>query len=115
MRRIQNGTDFRANITSGGITMAHQMSPEEERVCSLISDRLIRDGLYFVGIDVIGGKLMEVNCISPGGMPRINRLNGLRLEIPVIDFIEDQVAKRKYLRTSDQPLLSSFSDDRGCS
>jgi len=47
--------------------MAHQMSPEEERVCSLISDRLIRDGLYFVGIDVIGGKLMEVNCISPGG------------------------------------------------
>lgn len=104
LRRMPHGTDFRANISIGGMAMAHQLSPEEERICSLICDRLIRDGLYFVGIDVIGGKLIEVNCVSPGGLPRINRLNGLRLEIPVIDFIEDQVAERNYSRTSGQPL-----------
>jgi glutathione synthase len=93
-RRMPQGTDFRANIRAGASVMAHQVSPTEERICSVISDRLVKDGLYFVGIDVIGGKLVEINCVSPGGVPRINLLNGLRLEIPVIDFIEEQVSAR---------------------
>jgi len=49
---------------------------------------LIHDGLYFVGIDLIDGKLVEINCVSPGGIPRINRLNNDHLERKVIDFIE---------------------------
>ena len=77
--------------------MAHQISPAEEKICSLIGDRLIRDGLYFVGIDVIGGKLVEINCVSPGSLSRINQLNGLQLEISVIDFIEEQVSARSRL------------------
>ena len=89
LRRIPHGTDFRANIRAGGTTMAHEITLEEERICSLIGDRLVRDGLYFVGIDVIGGKLVEINCVSPGGLPRINQLDGTRLETSVIDFIED--------------------------
>ena len=115
LRRMPHGTDFRANISAGGTAMAHQMSPEEERICSSICDRLIRDGLFFVGIDVIGGKLIEINCISPGGLPRINRLNGLRLEIPVIDFIEDQVAERNCSRPPDKPLPGRLSGYQGCS
>jgi glutathione synthase len=94
LRRMPHGADFRANINAGGSAMAHQISPAEEMLCSLIGDRLVRDGLYFVGIDVIGGKLVEINCVSPGSLPRINHLNGLRLEIPVIDFIEEQVLAR---------------------
>jgi glutathione synthase len=94
LRRMSHGVDFRANISVGGFAMTHQMSPVEEGICSLIGDRLVQDGLYFVGIDVIGGKLVEVNCVSPGGLPRINKLNGLHLEIPVIDFIEEQVATK---------------------
>ncbi|MFQ6673111.1 MAG: glutathione synthetase, partial [Candidatus Tectimicrobiota bacterium] len=46
------------------------------------------DGLYFVGIDVIEDKLIEINVISPGGIPRINALTGQRLEVAVIDFVE---------------------------
>jgi len=94
LHRMPHGADFRANINVGGAAMAHQISPAEEKICSLIGDRLVRDGLYFVGIDVIGGKLVEINCVSPGGLPRINQLNGLRLEVPVIDFIEEQVTAR---------------------
>jgi glutathione synthase len=93
-RRMAHGADFRANISVGGLAVAHQMSPMEEYICSLIGDRLVQDGLYFVGIDVIGGKLVEINCVSPGGLPRINKLNGTRLEIPVIDFIEEQVTAK---------------------
>ena len=49
---------------------------------------------FFVGIDVIGGKMVEINCLSPGGIPRINRLNGLQLEKKVIDFAEQKVLLR---------------------
>ena len=99
-RRVPNDNDFRANICAGGSAVAHQMSPMEEHICSLIGDRLVKDGLYFVGIDVIGGKLVEINCVSPGGLPRINMLNGLRLEIPVIDFIEERAYAKKCLKRS---------------
>jgi glutathione synthase len=44
-----------------------------------------------VGIDLIAGKLVEINCVSPGGIPRINQLNNDRLEQKVIDFIEHNV------------------------
>jgi len=94
-RRVPNDNDFRANICAGGSAVAHQMSPAEEHICALIGDRLVKDGLYFVGIDVIGGKLVEINCVSPGGLPRINMLDGLRLEIPVIDFIEERAYAKK--------------------
>jgi glutathione synthase len=99
-RRLPHENDFRANICAGGSALAHQMSPEEEHICSLIGDRLVKDGLYFVGIDVIGGKLVEINCVSPGGLPRINKLNGLQLEIPVIDFIEEQVSAKNCVKIS---------------
>ena len=89
-RRVPSDNDFRANICAGGSAVAHQMSTMEEHICALIGDRLVKDGLYFVGIDVIGGKLVEINCVSPGGLPRINQLNGLHLEKPVIDFIEER-------------------------
>ncbi len=98
--RMPDDTDFRANISAGGSALAHQMTPMEENICSLIGDRLVQDGLFFVGIDVIGGKLVEINCVSPGGLPRINKLNGLQLEIPVIDFIEEQVSTKKYAKIS---------------
>ena len=97
-RRMPHDNDFRANISAGGSAVAHQMNPVEENICSTIGDRLARDGLYFVGIDVIGGKLVEINCVSPGGLPRINKLNGLQLEIPVIDFIEKQVSTKSYAK-----------------
>jgi len=100
-RRIPQDNEFRANMCAGGIAVAHQMSPMEEHICSLISDRLVKDGLYFVGIDVIGGKLVEINCVSPGGLPRINMLHGLQLEIPVIDFVEERASAKKKMSDVD--------------
>ena len=51
------------------------------------------DGLYFVGIDVIGGKLVEVNVMSPGGITYINKVYKLKAKIEekVIDFLEMKV------------------------
>jgi len=68
---------------------------QEKEVCKTIKERLINDGLYFVGIDVIGDKLVEVNCVSPGGIPRINRLNKVKIEEKVIDFVEQKARELK--------------------
>lgn len=79
---------FRTNIKVGGQAYPHQITPEEREICEQIKPRLIKDGLYFVGLDIIDGRLIEVNCVSPGGIPRINMLNNCRLEAEVIDFVE---------------------------
>jgi glutathione synthase len=95
MSRKPKKGDFRTNIHAGARAFYHEVNEKEREICSTIKDKLVRDGLYFVGIDVIGDKLVEVNCVSPGGIPRINRLNNDHLEIKVIDFVEKKVRELK--------------------
>ena len=66
-----------------------------KRAGASIAPRLVADGLHFVGIDVIEDRLVETNCVSPGGIPRINRLNNVQLEKQIIDFIEEKVRQRQ--------------------
>jgi len=102
MRRKPRDGDFRTNIHAGARAYKHKITDREREICMIIKDRLIKDGLYFVGIDVIGDKLCEINCVSPGGIPRINRLDGVKLETDVIDFIELKVRERQ--RKKEQKL-----------
>lgn len=95
MRRKPRKGDFRTNIHAGARAYKHEVTQREKEICLTIKDKLIRDGLYFVGIDVIGDKLGEINCVSPGGIPRINKLDGVKLEAKVIDFIEQKATKRQ--------------------
>ena len=91
MRRKPQDGDFRTNIHAGARAYKHEVTPGEKKICEAIKDRLVEDGLYFVGIDIIGNRLVEINCVSPGGIPRINRLENIKLEAKVIDFIEQKV------------------------
>ena len=93
MRRKPLPGTFKTNIHAGGQAGRHEITPQEESICTAVKDRLIKDGLFFVGIDLIEGKLIEINCVSPGGIPRINKLNNVKLETNVIDFIEQSVKK----------------------
>ena len=95
MRRKPLEGEFRTNIHAGARAYKHAVTEREKQICLAIKDKLISDGLYFVGIDVLGDKLGEINCVSPGGIPRINRLNGVKLEAKVIDFIEQKVTERQ--------------------
>ncbi len=94
MRRIPAEGDFRTNIHAGASPAKHVITDSDRRICQTIKPRLIADGLYFVGLDIIGDKLVEINVVSPGGIPRINRLEGTKIEAQVIDFVEEQVALR---------------------
>jgi glutathione synthase len=95
MRRKPREGDFRTNVHAGARVFKHKVTEKEKEICRVIKDRLIKDGLYFVGIDVIGDKLVEINCVSPGGIPRINKLDGVKLEANVIDFVERKVKEMK--------------------
>ena len=109
MRRIPPADDVRSNVHAGGTVVKHQLTDQEKRLCAHIGPRLARDGLFFAGIDVINGKLIEVNVMSPGGIARINRLNGVRLQEKVIDFIEYMVKSKAHISPRKQvfqPLLS---------
>ncbi len=103
MRRVPADNDVRSNIHAGGREVKHVLAREEKELCRLIGPKLVRDGLYFVGLDVINGKLIEVNVLSPGGITRINRLNRTKLQTRVIDFVENVVAtKEAVARRKDQ-------------
>ncbi len=95
MQRKPPKGEFRANVHAGATVYPHMVTDAERNICRNIRDRLIRDGLYFVGIDVIGEKLVEINCVSPGGIPRINQLDQVKLETKVIDFVESMVEKNE--------------------
>jgi glutathione synthase len=102
MRRQAKPGDFRTNVHAGAKVHRHEITPAERRICKSIRDRLVKDGLYFVGIDIIQDRLVEVNCVSPGGIPRINKLDGVRIEEAVIDFIEKKVSAMRAKRDGDQ-------------
>lgn len=91
MGRKSVSGDFRTNVHAGAKAFRHRVSPAQQEICEKIKPRLIKDGLYFVGIDIIGDKLIEVNCVSPGGIPRINMFDDVRLESKVVDFIEEKI------------------------
>ena len=91
MRRIPGSEDHRSNVSAGGSVAKHVLTREEKSLCKQIGPKLVKDGLYFVGIDVIGGKLVEVNVMSPGGITYMNKEYKTKIQAKVIDFVESQV------------------------
>jgi glutathione synthase len=98
MRRRPKPGDFRTNVHAGAQVYKHEITDPQRRICEAIRERLVKDRLFFVGIDVIEDRLVEVNCVSPGGIPRINELDGIRIEREVIDFIEERVSAMRAAR-----------------
>lgn len=88
LRVPKPGGEFRSNFHSGGSPAQSDLTERDLEICKTISSRLKKDGLYFVGIDVIGGYVTEINTTSPTGIQEINRLNGVKLETQVIEFAE---------------------------
>jgi glutathione synthase len=91
LNRLSSETDFRNNMATGGTVAQTEITPREHEICTQVAERLRQDGLIFVGIDVIGGYLTEVNVTSPTGIREIDRLDGTRLGHQVIEWIEQSL------------------------
>ncbi|MFH2059808.1 MAG: YheC/YheD family protein [Pseudomonadota bacterium] len=95
MARKSVSGDFRTNVHAGALAFKHVITKRQREICEIIKPKLIKDGLFFVGIDIIGDKLIEVNCVSPGGIPRINLFDNCKLELKVVDFVEQKIIESK--------------------
>lgn len=100
INRLSTSSDFRNNMAAGGTVAATAITEREYDICNQLAPILRRDGLIFVGIDVIGGYLTEVNVTSPTGIREIDRFNNIRLGQKVIEWIEN------HLMAGNRTLLS---------
>jgi glutathione synthase len=88
INRIARDDDVRSNIHAGGRVEPCEVTAEERAIVKEIAPRLAGDGLVFVGLDFIGGKLTEVNVTSPTGIQELGRHLGRDVAEDVIAWIE---------------------------
>ncbi|MEZ4460858.1 MAG: glutathione synthase [bacterium] len=89
--RVPKEEDNRGNIHVGGRVEKTYLSERDQEICAAVGPRLSRDGLWFVGLDVIGGYLTEVNVTSPTGIQEMSRLDGTDGAGDVIAWIENRI------------------------
>jgi len=88
MLRVPAADDFRGNLVAGAQAVAAELTAAEEELCAEIGPELRRMGLLFVGIDVIGGRLTEINVTSPTGAREIRRFFGIDATVRLWERIE---------------------------
>jgi len=92
--RIPAQGDARANFHAGGSALKTELTTRESEICEAIGPALAERGLIFVGIDVIGDYLTEINVTSPTGIQEINALDGIHIEKLLWDAIETRFNSR---------------------
>ena len=98
LNRVPAVGEARSNMHVGGRAERVALSPRDEEICRRIGPMLREQGLIFVGIDVIGDYLTEINVTSPTGLQEIARFDGVNLAARIWDAIEARVAANAGLR-----------------
>jgi glutathione synthase len=92
--RVPRADDVRANIHAGGRVEATDLTPTETRLVEALAPTLRKHGLWFVGLDLIGERLIEVNVTSPTGIQELSRFLGRPVEEDVIAWLEAHALNR---------------------
>ncbi|MDP8212951.1 MAG: glutathione synthase [Candidatus Zapsychrus exili] len=92
--RVHAKDEHRNNFFSGGTPTVTELTEQDKKIIDILKPELKKLGLYFVGIDIIGDYLIEVNVTSPTCVQEINRLYNVKLEAKVIDFAVELVTKQ---------------------
>ncbi len=98
VNRVPGPDEHRANIHVGARCEKAVVTERDRHICEVVSDRFASDGIYFAGLDIIGGLVTEINVTSPTGIQEINRLDNARLEESVLDFVERRAVQYLSLR-----------------
>ncbi len=101
IRRVNSdSSEFRSNLALGAKAKKAKLTPEIERIVSLTAPKLIRDGLFFVGLDIVKDKLIEINVLSPGGLDYCEKIKLPAFTDTVVAAIERKVEYKKYYKNS---------------
>ncbi|WP_208542744.1 hypothetical protein [Luteimonas yindakuii] len=100
IRRYNDSGDARSNISAGGKYEAAVPDADALRLAEIAAPKLIRDGMYFAGLDIVGDRMMEINVDTPGGINMIEELTGVDFSGHIIEDLERKVRLRdQYDRT----------------
>ena len=97
-RRVRSGGDMRSNIHAGGKIRRAEITDEMLRIAEIVRPKLVQDGMFLVGLDIVGDKLMEINVFSPGGLGSAQRFEKINFAHTVIHALERKADYGKYYR-----------------
>lgn len=95
-RRQRSGDDMRSNIHAGGKLAQATITDEHLRLAEIVRPKLVQDGMFLVGLDIVGDKLMEINVFSPGGLGSAQKFEKVNFNNAVIDSLERKVEYMNY-------------------
>ena len=90
-RRLRSTDDIRSNIHAGGEKARAVIDDVALHIAEIVRPRLVEDGMFLVGLDIVGSKLMEINVFSPGGLGSARQFEGVNFADAVIEALERKV------------------------
>jgi glutathione synthase len=90
-RRVREGGDMRSNIHAGGKLRQAAVDDVVLRVAEIVRPKIVQDGMFLVGLDIVGDKLMEINVFSPGGLGSAQKFEGVNFARAVVEAMEKKV------------------------
>ena len=94
-RRVTAEGDVRSNLHAGGKLARATITDEMLELAETVRPRLMRDGMFLVGLDIVGAKLMEINVFSPGGLGSASKFEKVDFSHAVIGALERKAAARQ--------------------
>jgi glutathione synthase len=108
-KRLRTGDDIRSNVHAGGKLRQAVITDEHLRIAEIVRPRLVQDGMFLVGLDLVGDKLMEINVFSPGGLGSAQKFEKVNFSHAVIAALERKVDYMSYYkRNFDNVELSTL-------
>jgi glutathione synthase len=108
-RRVSAKGDIRSNLHAGGRIKRVEVTDQMLEVAEIVRPKLVQDGMFLVGLDIVGNKLMEINVFSPGGLGSAAKLEHVDFSRAVIEALERKVAYRRLARgTLDNRALATL-------
>ncbi|MBI3929243.1 MAG: glutathione synthase [Armatimonadetes bacterium] len=97
-RRVRKGDDIRSNMHAGGTVEKVDVDDTILALCEMVRPKLVEDGMFLVGLDVVGDKMMEVNVFCPGGLGGMEKLEGVNFSGAVVDALERKARYAHFYR-----------------
>jgi glutathione synthase len=91
VRRLVGEGDFRSNMSAGGRPAVPVVDEAMLRLASIVGPKLVKDGIFFAGLDIVGDKLVEINTISSGGLNAAGKVQERDFGTPVIEAVARKV------------------------
>ncbi|WP_439489040.1 ATP-grasp domain-containing protein [Algoriphagus sp.] len=91
-----NKDDIRSNLHTGGSALQAEITDEVRKLCDIVGPKLIRDGMFLAGIDIVGDKIMELNLDSPGAINAMQNLQGVDFATAIIEALERKMMFQKH-------------------